>query len=102
MDTNGIFKLFWMNATIPTSLATQERATAEAVLASYKPSAASLKLILQPATPPLPAPSMGSAAGGAGMSSAMYAERMADQSSTCMDEGVIREEPEWKLPAYCR
>ena len=102
MDTNGIFKLFWMNATVPTSLATQERATAEAVLASYKPSTASLKLILQPATPPLPAPGMGAAAGAAAESSTMYAERMAEESSTCMDEGVIREVPERQLPAYCR
>lgn len=100
MDTNGIFKLFWMNASIPASLAARERATAEAVLASYKPSTASLKQILQPATPSLPP--MGVAAGGAAMSSAMYAEQMADQSSTCMDEGVIREVPERQLPAYCR
>ncbi len=102
MDTNGIYKLFWMNASIPASLATQERATAEAVLASYKPSAASLKLILQPATPPLPPMGVGAGAGGGGMSSTMYAEQMADQSSTCMDEAVIREVPERLLPPYCR
>lgn len=101
MDTNGIFKLFWMNATIPAALAAQERATAQAVLASYKPSAASLKLILQPATPPMPPPNAGGAA-GSGESSAMYAARMADESSTCMDEGVIREVPERLLPPYCR
>jgi hypothetical protein len=102
IDTNGIFKLFWMNATIPAPLAAKERATAEAVLASYKPSTASLKLLLQPATPPLPPMGVGGASGGAAMSSALYAEQMADQSSTCMDEGVIREVPERQLPAYCR
>jgi hypothetical protein len=106
MDTNGIYKLFWMNATIPASLAAQERATAEAVLASYKPSPASLKLILKPATPPLPPMNMaapgGGGGGGGGESSGAYAERMAEQSSTCMDEGVIREEPERLLPCYCR
>jgi hypothetical protein len=100
MDTNGIFKLFWMNATLPDALAAQERATAEAVLSSYKPSPASLRLILQPATPPMPPPSSGG--GAAGESSAMYAARMADQSSTCMDLGVIREVPERQLPPYCR
>lgn len=101
MDSNGIFKLFWLVAIIPSALAAQERSTAEAVLSSYKPSAATLKLILQPATPPMPPPSaVGIAAGG--MSSAAYATRMADETSTCMDEAVIREEPEWKLPAYCR
>lgn len=101
MDTNGIFKLFWMNATIPAALAAQERATAEAVLSSYKPSPASLKLILQPATPPMPPPR--AVGGGAvGESSGAYAARMADQSSTCMDLAVIREVPENKLPSYCQ
>lgn len=101
VDSNGIFKLFWMSATIPSSLAAQERATAEAVLSSYTLSPATLKLLLQPTTPPLPPPSaVGVAAGG--MSSATYAAQMADETSTCMDEAVIREEPEWKLPAYCR
>lgn len=105
MDTNGIFKLFWLNAAIPAALAAQERATAEAVLSSYKPSPASLKLILQPATPPMPPPRpIGGGGGGSVMgneSSAMYAARMADQSATCMDLGVIREVPERKLPDYC-
>lgn len=102
MDTNGIFKLFWVNARIPAALAAQERATAEAVLSSYKPSLASLKLILQPATPPMPPPAVGGSGGGGGESSAMYAARMADQSSTCMDLGVIREVPERQLPDYCK
>jgi len=104
MDTNGIYKLFWMNATIPDSLAAQERATAEAVLSSYKPSPATLKMILQPSTPPMPPPNFGAVGAGAGggMSSTMYGERMADQSATCMDLGVIREVPERKLPDYCQ
>ena len=104
MDTNGIFKLFWMNASIPAALAAQERATAEAVLASYKPSPNSLKLILQPATPPIPPRMpMGGGGGGGGMdSSTLYAERMAEQSANCMDLGVIREVPERKLPDYCQ
>ena len=101
MDRNGIFKLFWISAIIPSALAAQERATAEAVLSSYRPSAATLKLILQPSTPPLPPPSA-AGGGGGGMSSAMYAAQMADQTSTCMDEAVIREVPERLLPPYCR
>ena len=99
MDTNGVFKLFWLNAQLPAALAATERATAEAVLRSYKPSMNSLKLLLAPATPPMAPPSV---PGGGGMSSAEYAERTADQTSTCMDLGVIREEPEWQLPPYCR
>jgi hypothetical protein len=102
MDTNGVYKLFWMTAVIPASLAAQERATAEAVLASYKPSLASLKGILQPSTPPLPPAGAAGPGGGAPMSSTLYAEQQAQQTSNCMDEGVIREEPEWQLPPYCR
>jgi hypothetical protein len=102
-DPNGIFKLFWMNASIPAALAPQERATAEAVLSSYKLSPATLKLLLKPLTQAIPPPSApgGGGGGAGGMSSAAYAERMADETSTCMDEGVIREEPERDLPSYC-
>jgi len=102
-DPNGIFKLFWMNASIPAALAPQERATAEAVLASYSLSPATLKLLLQPLTQAIPkaAPAAGGGSAGGGMSSAAYAEQMADQTSTCMDEGVIREEPLRDLPSYC-
>lgn len=102
-DTNGIFKLFWMNASIPAALAPQERATAEAVLASYKPSQATLALILKPATPPIPPAVMtgGGGGGGGGMSPGAYAERMSEESATCMDEGVIREEPLRDMPSYC-
>jgi hypothetical protein len=102
MDTNGIFKLFWLNARIPASLATQERATAEAILASYKPSPATLKLILQPSTPPLPPMNVAVPGGGPAISSTEYAERSADETSTCMDEGVIEQLPERDLPPYCR
>jgi hypothetical protein len=104
MDTNGVFKLFWMNASIPAALAAKERTTAEAVLNSYKPSPASLKEILKPATPPMAPPSAPRTSGGGsgGMSPTEYGEITADQSSTCMDLGVIREEPERLLPSYCR
>lgn len=96
-DTNGFYKLFWMHATIPANLAAQERATAEAVLSSYKISADALKALIKPLTPPIPPPS----AVQGGMSSTMWGERMADESATCMDEGVIREEPLRDLPSYC-
>jgi len=99
LDSAGVFKLFWESASIPDKLAAQERATAEAVMASYHISPASLKLLFQPLTPPMPPP--GRAGSSAGESSAMYAARMANQTSTCMDLGVIREEPDWKLPSYC-
>jgi hypothetical protein len=101
-DSNGVYKLFWMNATIPVSLAAQERATAEAVLSSYRPSMASLTAILRPSTPPMPPMGWVVPAGYSGDSSTVYGEIMAQQSSDCMDEGVLREEPEEDLPSYCQ
>lgn len=98
LDSGGIFKLFWMNADLPAALASQERATAEAVLASYKVAPAALKILFQPLTPIVRAVPQG---GAGGMSSTQYGEMMADQTANCMDLGVIREEPEGKLPKYC-
>jgi hypothetical protein len=102
VDSNGVYKLFYMNATIPASLAAQERATAEAVLSSYRPSLASLKAILMPSTPLIPPMGWVIPGGYTGDSSTVYGEIMAQQSSDCMDEGVIREEPEEDLPPYCQ
>jgi hypothetical protein len=102
MDTNGIYKLFWLDAIIPASLATQERATAEAVLSSYKPSPPTLLALPKPETPPLPPMGWAPPSGGSGDSSTLYAEQQAQHTSDCMDEGVIRGEPEWQLPPYCR
>jgi len=100
-DFAGIFKLIWNNARVPEALATQERATVEAVLHSYRPSRATLQLIMQPSTRqmPLPAQNVGVASG---MSSAYWGAIGADHSAECMDLGVIREVPEWRLPPYCR
>jgi hypothetical protein len=98
LDSGGIYRLFWMNADIPAALAKEERATAEAVLTSYKIVPATLKLLFQPYTPIVTAPR-----GGGGLnSSTIYSQRMADQTATCMDLGVIREEPQGLLPSYCR
>ena len=102
MDTNGIYKLFWLDAIIPASLAAQERATAEAVLSSYKPSTPTLKNLLKPETPPLPPMGWAPPSGDPGMPSTTYGEQMAQETSDCMDEAVIREEPEEDLPPYCQ
>ncbi len=97
LDSGGVFKLFWMNADLPAAVATQERATAEAVLASYKLAPATVKLLFQPLTPIVRVPPSGPGGGGGGTPSTP----MVDHSSECMDLGVIREIPEWKLPSYC-
>jgi hypothetical protein len=102
MDTNGIYKLFWLVATIPASVAAQERATAEAVLSSYRPSVPTLQNLLRPETPPLPPMGWAPPSGDPGMPSTTYGEQMAQETSDCMDEAVIREEPEEDLPPYCQ
>jgi hypothetical protein len=107
MDSNGFYKLVWKMATIPSALATQERATAEAVLHSYKIAPASLKVLLQPLTQkvqaPAPRPTGGSSGGvGAIQAATLRAQITSEQSFNCMDLGVIREVPERQLPSYCR
>jgi hypothetical protein len=107
MDSNGFYKVIWKMATIPAAQATQERATAEAVLHSYKISMASLKQLLQPLTPKMQMPrstggGMGGGGGGGMSPGDINGEIGADHSAICMDEGVIREEPERLLPSYCR
>lgn len=96
LDSGGIFKLFWMTAFIPEALAPQERATAEAVLASYKLAPATVQTLFQPLTPVVRLPPSGPGGGGG-----MPSTPMADHSSECMDLSVIREVPEWRLPPYC-
>jgi hypothetical protein len=98
LDSGGTFKLFYMNADIPAALAAQERATAEAVLVSYKLAPSTLKALFQPLTPIVWALPSG---GAGGMSSTQYGQMMTDHSSECMDLGVIREVPERRLPSYC-
>jgi hypothetical protein len=102
MDTNGIYKLFWLDAIIPASLAAQERATAEAVLSSYRPSTPTLENLLKPETPPLPPMGYSAPSGAPGVSPTDYGEVEAQHTADCMDEGVLREEPAWQLPPYCR
>ena len=102
MDTNGIYKLFWLVATIPASVAAQERATAEAVLSSYRPSTPTLENLLKPETPPLPPMGYSAPSGAPGVSPTDYGEVEAQHTADCMDEGVLREEPAWQLPPYCR
>jgi hypothetical protein len=102
MDTNGIYKLVWLVAVIPAPLAAQERATAEAVLSSYKPSPATLKLLLQPASPSAPPVGVVMPGVDPAMRSGEYEEQSSDRTQTCFDEGVIEQLPEWQLPPYCR
>jgi hypothetical protein len=102
-DSGGVYKLVWNHATLPDAQAASERATVEAVMHSYRPSATTIKLWIQPYTqpPPMPMGGAGMPMGGGGMSPGYWGQIGADHSAECMDLGVIREEPEWRLPSYC-
>lgn len=107
MDVAGTYKNIIKFGLVPAKQAAQERATIEAVLASYTIPTSWLqrKLALNVSAPP-------QMAGGAGMAStiaqanAINAEtanmmRGADTSANCADQ-AIRETPMWKLPPACR
>ena len=104
VDTGGAYKIMYKMAQAPPNVAAQEKALAGAVFASYRVAPAQLKLKLAPHFSPPPPPQM--TAGGSGAAAAMNSTTMnmmrgADISSTCMDLGVIREEPNWQLPQEC-
>ena len=108
IDPAGVYKVIWKTAALPNALVTQERATAEAVLASYTVTETVLKNILAPydAPPTAQAPAASGGATDAGTAATLAAMRRAQQASdeqfTCFDEGVIREVPQRRLPPYCQ
>lgn len=109
VDTKGIYKLIWKTASLPNNLVAQERAIAEAVLLSYSVPQAVLRDILSPHDPVAPAPQASGSSGASAnaqtaaiLQATANAQRVSDQQFQCFDLGVLREVPDWKLPAYCR
>lgn len=101
IDSGGTYKVMFKLAQAPPTVAAQEKALAGAVFASYRVSPAQLKLKLAPhVSPPPPRATAGATAAGINAQT-MNMMRSADISSTCMDLGVIREEPNWQLPREC-
>jgi hypothetical protein len=101
LDTGGAYKVMFKLAQAPPAIAAQEKALAGAVFASYRVQPAQLKLKLGPHFPPPPPPPSATGSGGGMNQQTINAMRGADVSSTCMDLGVIREEPNWQLPQEC-
>lgn len=108
VDGKGVYKLIWKGGSLPNSVVAQERATAEAVIASYQVPQAILMKILSPYdAPPSQAPAAGTAGGTEAQTAAILAatrraQQVSDQQFQCFDLGVLREVPERNLPAYCR
>lgn len=108
MDVAGTYKNILKLAIVPTQFAAKERATSEAVLASYSIPTSWLqrKLALNVSAPP-------QMAGGGAINASTLAQinainaatanmiRGADTSANCADQ-AIRETPMWRLPAACR
>ncbi len=87
---------------MPTSLATQERALAEAVLRSYRIPSAELAKKLGPVyAKPRMSPGAVNAAAAATMGSVWAQEGAADNAANCFDLSVLRETPDYRLPMSC-
>ncbi len=100
VDFGGAYKNVLLYAQVPASLAVQERALAELVMSSYRIPQQWLAKKLGPvyATPKL-APAGSS--GAASMSSIWSQANAADTASDCFDLTVLRETPQYQLPAKC-
>lgn len=98
VDVGGTYKIMFKLAQAPPNIAAQEKALAGAVFASYRIPQAMLQKKLAPHfLPPPPAPSVP----GGGVSPMMPSPNDPVQNG-CFDLVVIRETPDWQLPAKCR
>ena len=100
-DTAGVYKNMFKMGTVPAQLAAQERATVEAMFASYRVPMNWLRRKLAPFTP-LPPAGAGGGAGSPGLdSSTIWRMRTLNDSMDCMDLVVVRELPKNQLPKKC-
>jgi hypothetical protein len=98
VDTGGTYKVMMILAQAPPSVAAQEKALAGAVFASYRIAPVMLQKKLAPHFAPPPPPVMPPGGGGVGF---MPSPNDPVQNG-CFDLVVIRETPDWQLPAKCR
>ena len=98
VDFGGAYKNVLLYAQVPATLAAQERSLAEAVMSSYRIPQQMLAKKLGPfyATPKLAA-----AGGGSSMSSIWASQNASQTASDCFDLTVLRETPQYQLPAKC-
>jgi hypothetical protein len=98
VDTGGTYKVMFKLAQAPPNVASQEKALAGAVFASYKIAPAMLQKKLAPhfaPPPPMPMPGVGGGGGGG-------VPAIPDSTnSECFDLVVIRETPKYQLPRKC-
>lgn len=107
MDVAGTYKNIFKYGQVPAKLAAQERATIEAVLASYSiPTTWLQRKLALNVTAPVGMAGSASTASTMAQVNAINAETMkmmqgADTSANCADQ-AIRETPLWRLPPACR
>ncbi len=97
VDTGGTYKVMFKLAQAPPNVASQEKALAGAVFASYKIAPAMLQKKLAPHFAPPPPMPLTPGIGGGGM-----IQPLGDPTgSECFDLVVIRETPKYQLPRKC-
>jgi hypothetical protein len=103
IDAGGTYKNIFIYGQLPASLASRERTTVEAVMASYTmpPSWLARKLGPNIAPPALPAATVGGSPARPPAAPSL-SPPAADHSAECFDLIVLRETPTNQLPAYCR
>jgi hypothetical protein len=99
VDSGGAYKVMFKMAQAPPNVATQEKALAGAVFASYKIAPPMLQKKLAPhfaPPPPMRMPMPGVGGGGGGIPAIPDST-----NSECFDLVVIRETPKYQLPRKC-
>ena len=101
VDAGGTYKVMMIMAQAPPNVAAQEKALAGSVFASYRIAPAMLQRKLAPHFLPPPQPVAPIGPGGGGIGGYMPSPNDPVQNG-CFDLVVIRETPDWQLPAKCR
>jgi hypothetical protein len=97
-DYLGLYKNLTFLATVPASLAQQDRPLVEEIASSYRVTPAQFKKMLAPYTAP---PPRMAGSGGTNAAPAFAAPYQDPTNSDCFDYNVIRQSPPWEVPMHC-
>jgi hypothetical protein len=96
-DYLGFYKNVVSLASVPASLAAQDRPVVEQIAASYRVSPDTFKKMIAPYTAAPPRPVTGAGA----MPAPVMAPYQDPTNSDCFDYNVIRQSPPWEVPMHC-